>query len=72
MAQGDGNGNPTANDQPLEPLTVTVSEFCRRTGLGRTSAFRAIKEGAVASRVVYGRRLIIWASVKALIEGSDA
>jgi hypothetical protein len=59
-----------ANSSASEPLTVTVAEFCRLTGLGRTSAFKAIRAGDLRSTVVCGRRLIVWASVKALIENN--
>jgi hypothetical protein len=47
-----------------EPLTVTIPEGCRRSGLSNSSMYKAINEGLVETTRVFGRRLIVYASLK--------
>jgi hypothetical protein len=47
-----------------EPLTLTIAEGCRRSGLSNSSMYKAINEGLVETTRVFGRRLIVFASLK--------
>lgn len=42
----------------MKPLTITVDEFCRVVGVGRTTAYALLKTGEIA-RVKSGRRTLI-------------
>lgn len=55
-----------------EVLSVGIAEFCRLTGLGRTTAFQLIRTGAVQSVRVGRRRLIRFESIEALLKGDSA
>lgn len=54
------------------PITLTVSEALRLSGLGRTTLYGLIAEGKLASSTVGRRRLISYASLKALLDGKEA
>lgn len=49
----------------IEPLTVTVPDALRYSGLGRTKLYEMIANHEIASVLVGTRRLIIFASLKA-------
>ena len=49
------------------PLTVTVPEACRLTGLGRTAIFKLIMRGQLESAHVCGRRLINFKSLQTAV-----
>jgi hypothetical protein len=49
-------------------LTTTVDGACEFSGLSRWSIYRLIQTGQLESRVVCGRRLIVMASLRALLE----
>ena len=51
------------------PVTVTVSEACRLTGLGRTTIYAMIGSGRLASFQIGKRRLVKYASIVALADG---
>jgi excisionase family DNA binding protein len=53
----------------IEPLTVTVPEALRLTGLGRTSLYRLIEEKKLRRVKVGSRTLIDFGSIKKLVEG---
>lgn len=55
----------------IEPLTVTVPEALRLTGLGRTSLYRLIGEKKLRHVKVGSRTLIDFASIKRLIDSGD-
>lgn len=57
----------TAVEQ-IDVLAVSVREFCRRTSLGRTTAFQLARDGAIETRKVRGRTLILMRSVEALLQ----
>lgn len=50
----------------VAPLTVTVPEACRLTGLGRTKVFELVKEARLKSVAIGRRRLILYSSIVAL------
>jgi excisionase family DNA binding protein len=52
----------------IEPLTVTVPEALRITGLGRTSLYRLIEEKKLRRVKVGSRTLIDFGSIKKLVE----
>lgn len=49
-------------------LLISVEEFCRITNTGRTRAYQLIRERQVKSVKLGARRLIVYASVEALVE----
>jgi hypothetical protein len=59
----------TAAAKP-EPLTITVQRAKDLSGLGSTTIFALLKEGKLRSVKVEGRRLILFASLKALLGAS--
>jgi excisionase family DNA binding protein len=52
----------------LEPLTVTVQEARRLTGLGNTTIYKLIGQGKLRTTKIGARTLVIYQSIKALIE----
>ncbi len=55
-----------------KPLTVTVEDACRITGLGRTRLYELIASGALKSTTIGRRRLVMYSSLEALIHGEAA
>lgn len=56
----------------MEPLNVSTREAAKLLGLGKTSIYRLINEGAL-TRIRLGRRtLVTTASIKALIDFHSA
>jgi predicted DNA-binding transcriptional regulator AlpA len=53
--------------ESTEPLTVTVPNACRITGLCNTSIYRLMNEKRIETVRVFGRRLIVFASLKAAL-----
>jgi hypothetical protein len=51
----------------LEPLTVTVADARRISRLSIGSVYKMINAGHVETTVVMGRRLIVYASLKAAL-----
>jgi excisionase family DNA binding protein len=58
--------------QIVEPLTVTVPEALRLTGLGRTSLYRLIEEKKLRRVKVGARTLIDFATIKKLVAEASA
>jgi excisionase family DNA binding protein len=54
---------------PQPSITVTVPEALRLSGLGRTKLYELIADGTLASTTVGRRRLVSYASLKALLDG---
>ena len=50
------------------PLTVTIDEACRKTGLGVTSLYALLKAKQIRGTKVGRRRLIFWQSLQELLE----
>jgi excisionase family DNA binding protein len=48
-------------------ITATIPEFCRMTGIGRSSVYELISEGAIDSVTMGRRRLIVIESYRALV-----
>jgi hypothetical protein len=49
-------------------LTTTVDGAVELSGLSRSSIYELIKRGSLESRLVNGRRLIVMASLRQLLE----
>jgi excisionase family DNA binding protein len=52
----------------LKPLSVTVNEACRVTGISRSKLYLLIGEGRVKTKKIGARTLVIFASLEALLE----
>jgi hypothetical protein len=49
------------------PITASVAEFCRLSGIGRSSAYQMIANGSIDSVTIGRRRLVILDSYLRLI-----
>jgi len=56
---------------PIDPLTVTVAETQRITGLGLTTIWALIAKKELESVLVRRRRLILFASLQRLLTPAD-
>jgi excisionase family DNA binding protein len=56
---------PSSNS--LEPLAVTVRQACEASNLGPTTIWKLIGTGALATVRIGRRRLVLYASLKALL-----
>ena len=70
--------NPQPSEQPAEPhrrtrseapkpVSITVDDTCRITGLGRTKIYELIGEGKLRTKTIGRRRLVMYASIEALM-----
>ena len=50
-----------------KPVSTTVDDACRITGLGRTKIYELIGEGKLKTKTIGRRRLVIYASIEALM-----
>jgi excisionase family DNA binding protein len=55
-----------------KPVTVTVDEACRKTGLGVTTIYALLKAGKIRGTRVGRRRLLFWDSLEQLLEEGSA
>ena len=67
VAQATGN-----SILPLEPLTVTVKETERITGLGTTTIYKLIGDKKLETTKIGTRTLIVYSSIKKLLGLSGA
>lgn len=51
----------------LEPLTVTVADARKISRLSNASIYKMINAGLVETTIVMGRRLLVYASLKAAL-----
>jgi hypothetical protein len=58
---------PDETGNGFKPLAVPVKTACRLVGVGHTSMWALIKEGRVQTVSVGRRRLVIYASLEALV-----
>jgi excisionase family DNA binding protein len=59
-------------DESLDPVTVTIPDAVRLSGLGRTKLYELLTNGEIQSVRVGTRRLIVFASLKALLTPKTA
>ena len=52
----------------IQPLTVTIPEAVRLSGLSRSELYRQLSAGHIHARKSGSRTLILWASLKAHVE----
>jgi excisionase family DNA binding protein len=57
------------SESHLQPLTLTIPKALEVSGLGRTKLYELISSGALKSTTIGTRRLIDYASLKALLSG---
>jgi excisionase family DNA binding protein len=60
-----------APDDEARPLTVTVKEAVRLTGLARSTILKHLKAGTLHSTSVGRKRLVSFASLEAMVLGSE-
>jgi excisionase family DNA binding protein len=63
------SAQPDDEAAPCKPLTVSVREAVRLSGLGRSTIWKCIKSGVLTSIMVGHQRLIVFASLEALLLG---
>jgi excisionase family DNA binding protein len=71
QAAGAGTKPRTVASYPEQhpPLSLTVGEASRISGLGRSSLYRLIRSGKLRSVLIGDRRLISYASLQQLLQG---
>jgi hypothetical protein len=52
----------------IQPLTVTIPDAVRLSGLSRSELYRQLSAGHIRARKSGSRTLILWASLKAHVE----
>jgi cytochrome c553 len=52
----------------IQPLTVTIPEAVRLSGLSRSELYRQMSAGRISARKSGSRTLIVWASLQDHIE----
>lgn len=60
-------GRRAAHATSIPPLTVTVAETKRLSGLGATTIYQLLKEGKLEGLTIGKRRLITYASIQRLL-----
>ena len=50
-----------------KPVSTTIDVACRITGLGRTKIYELIGEGKLRTKTIGRRRLVMYASIEALM-----
>ena len=58
----------TSSGTGVQPLTVTIPEAIRLSGLSRSELYRQLSAGHIHARKSGSRTLILWASLKAHVE----
>jgi excisionase family DNA binding protein len=53
--------------EPLKPVSVTINDACKITGLGRTKVYELIAQGTLESVAIGRRRLVLYAAIEALL-----
>jgi len=53
----------------ITPISVTVNDAVKMSGIGRTALYRALGEGQIQSRMFGRRRLVLTESLQRFIEG---
>lgn len=52
----------------LRPMAVSMKEFCRLVGCGKTTAWCLDREGKIETRKVRGRKVVLMRSIDALLQ----
>jgi excisionase family DNA binding protein len=64
--------NRHSRRHPPKPVSATVDDTCRITGLGRTKIYELIAEGKLKTVAIGRRRLVLYSSIEELIHGATA
>ena len=56
--------------EPPKPVSTTVDDACRITGLGRIKIYELIAEEKLRTKTIGRRRLVMYASIESLIGGA--
>jgi excisionase family DNA binding protein len=64
--------NTSLTGKVFKPLTVTLPTALNITGLGRTKFYELLENGTIKSITVGRRRLINYASLEGLANGTEA
>ncbi len=70
--ESGGDVKPLGHGGSLKPLAVTVRQACEAIGVGRSALYELIKAGRVKTIKIGRRRLLIYASLEALVEAEAA
>lgn len=57
--------------QTLKPLTVTIAEALRITGIGRTKCYQLISQGIIKTTTIGRRRLVEYHSLECLVDAQN-
>ncbi len=57
---------------PSKPITVTIEDTSRITGLGITKIYELISQGRLKSVAIGRRRLVVYSSIEELLRPSAA
>ena len=71
MSTHHTTGIPREVQEAAKPLAVPVKTACKRVGVGNTTMWALIKDGRVKTARIGRRRLVIYASLEALL-GQEA
>jgi excisionase family DNA binding protein len=55
-----------------KPLTCTIHDTCRITGLGKTKVYELIAQRKLKAVAIGKRRLVLYSSIEELIAHADA
>mgnify|MGYP003333019405 CR=1 FL=1 len=56
-----------SNTAKLKPVSVTIEEAKRLTGLGRTTLYALMAEGKLKTTTIGRRRLVLYSSIEKLV-----
>lgn len=57
---------------PMEPLAISIEEAANLSSISRRTLYNLLRDGAIQSRKVGRRRLVIVRSLRAYLEHDDA
>ncbi len=57
--------------EPTQPVSTTIADACRITGLGKSTIYELIREGKLKAVAVGRRRLVLFTSIMALVEPGE-
>jgi excisionase family DNA binding protein len=56
---------------PEKPLAYQINLFCRLIGIGRSHFYELVKEGAIRTVMIGGRRVVPATEADRLLSGTD-
>jgi excisionase family DNA binding protein len=71
-ASGVGPRRKPRRLAPPKPLTLTIDDTSKITRLGRTTIYSLIKQNKLKAVAIGRRRLVLYASIEALLEPSTS